>query len=87
MIADEHAEPMAVINDHVIPALSEIGKAFEEKRAFLPQLLMSAEAASCAFEVVKRAMPAASDRSKRIVLATVKGDIHDIGQKYLSKRC
>lgn len=74
-------EPLAIISDHIVPALNEIGKAFEEKRAYLPQLLMSAEAASGAFEVVKRSLPAGkTDSGRAMVLATVKGDIHDIGK-------
>ncbi len=73
--------PLALISEHIVPALNEIGKAFEEKRAYLPQLLMSAEAATAAFEVIKRVMPAESaDTRRAMVLATVKGDIHDIGK-------
>lgn len=73
--------PLDIINEHIIPALNEIGTAFEEKRAFLPQLLMSADAASAAFEEVKKRIPSSqSSKDKAIVLATVKGDIHDIGK-------
>ncbi len=73
--------PLDVINLHIVPALNEIGEAFEKKKAYLPQLLMSAEAASAAFEEVKKRIPAdKTDKSKAIVLATVKGDIHDIGK-------
>lgn len=72
--------PLDVINMHIVPALNEIGKAFEEKRAFLPQLLMSAEAASAAFEAVKEKMPKGTAASGEVILATVKGDIHDIGK-------
>lgn len=74
-------EPLDIINNHIIPALNEIGTAFEQKKAYLPQLLMSAEAASAAFEEVKKKIPSEqSDSSKSIILATVKGDIHDIGK-------
>ncbi len=73
--------PLDVINCHIVPALNEIGEAFENKKAYLPQLLMSAEAASAAFEEVKKKIPAdKTDKSKAIVLATVRGDIHDIGK-------
>ena len=73
--------PLDVINGHIVPALNEIGEAFEKKKAYLPQLLMSAEAASAAFEEVKKMIPAdKTDKSKAIVLATVMGDIHDIGK-------
>jgi len=77
----EKTEPLAVINEHIIPALNEIGTAFEEKKAYLPQLLMSAEAASAAFEVVKTGLAAAeASETKEFILATVRGDIHDIGK-------
>ncbi len=77
----ETVKPLDVINDHIIPALNEIGKAFEEKKAYLPQLLMSAEAATAAFEEVKKLLPTAQAESERkVILATVKGDIHDIGK-------
>lgn len=74
-------QPLDIINNHIVPALNEIGVAFENKKAFLPQLLMSAEAASSSFEVLKTKMQSSDDVSKgSIVLATVKGDIHDIGK-------
>ena len=69
-----------VIDGCIIPALSEIGEAFEKGKAFLPQLLMSAEAATAAFAAVKRALPKGSADKGRVILATVKGDIHDIGK-------
>ncbi len=73
--------PLSLIDTQIIPALNEIGQAFEQKRAYLPQLLMSAEAASAAFGEIKKHLPAASaDESRAVILATVKGDIHDIGK-------
>lgn len=77
----ETTDPMAVINEKIIPALDEVGKGFEKKTVYLPQLLMSAEAASRAFDAVKAKMGDKRGESKgKIVLATVKGDIHDIGK-------
>lgn len=76
----EKADPLAVINGEIIPALNEIGDAFEQKKAYLPQLLMSAEAAAAAFEPVKARLPASTENGRSIILATVKGDIHDIGK-------
>lgn len=77
----ESISPLDVINKHIVPALNEIGTAFEQKKAYLPQLLMSAETASLSFEEVKKKIPSEqADKSKAIVLATVKGDIHDIGK-------
>ena len=74
-------QPLALIDTQIIPALNEIGTAFEEKRAYLPQLLMSAEAASAAFDVIRGYMPKNDENSGRaVILATVKGDIHDIGK-------
>ncbi len=73
--------PLEVINGDIVPALDTVGKRFENKTMYLPQLLMSAESASCAFEAVKSAMAGEDSASKgRIILATVKGDIHDIGK-------
>lgn len=73
--------PMDVIQNEIIPALDIVGKGYEEKRVYLPQLLMSAEAAKAAFEVIKAAMPENISANKCIfVLATVEGDIHDIGK-------
>ncbi|MBE6588475.1 MAG: homocysteine methyltransferase [Ruminococcaceae bacterium] len=69
-----------VIDNHIIPALSEIGDAFEKGKAFLPQLLMSAEAASAAFDEVKKKLPKGESDKGSVILATVKGDIHDIGK-------
>ncbi len=75
-------DPLVLINEHLIPALDKVGKGFEAGTVFLPQLLMSAEAAKSAFEPVKMAMDAVGKREKKgkIIVATVKGDIHDIGK-------
>ena len=73
--------PLELVNNELIPALDRVGKGFEKGTVFLPQLLMSAEAAKAAFEVVKDAMRGAPQEVKgKIILATVKGDIHDIGK-------
>ena len=75
------AEALSVVNDGIVPALEVVGRAFEAGKAFLPQLLMSADAAGAAFEVVRSAFPAREGSAKGpIVMATVKGDIHDIGK-------
>lgn len=73
--------PLEIVNEEIIPALNEVGRGFEEKRIYLPQLLMSAEAAKSAFDVIKATVGAGktSDRAT-VVIATVKGDIHDIGK-------
>ena len=77
------ADPMDAVKEHVIPALNLVGEGFEKKTIFLPQLLMSAEAAEAAFRKVKAAVGQAGGEQPRrckVVLATVKGDIHDIGK-------
>ncbi len=74
-------EPLDIVNNEIIPALNTVGKGFEEKRIYLPQLLMSAESAKAAFEVIKGAMAGKSNEDKgTFVIATVQGDIHDIGK-------
>ena len=74
-------KPLDIVTGDIVPALDIVGVGFEEKRVYLPQLLMSAEAAKSAFEEIKKAMPQgkASDKCT-IIIATVKGDIHDIGK-------
>ena len=74
-------DPMELVNGQLIPALDRVGRGFEAGKLYLPQLLMSAEAAKSAFEVVKAALAGAPRAEKgTVVLATVKGDIHDIGK-------
>lgn len=75
--------PMEIVTDEIMPALEEVGADFERGKVYLPGLLMSAEAAKAAFEVIKAAMPqqdAAAEKKCPFVLATVKGDVHDIGK-------
>ena len=75
--------PLSIIQEEMIPALDAVGRRFEEGTLFLPQLLMSAEAAKAAFDVIKEQMARAGqgqEKKGRIILATVKGDIHDIGK-------
>ncbi len=77
----ETQKPLDIINDKIIPALNKVGKGFEENKIFLPQLLMSAESASISFEIIKERLPKGEiDTSRKVILATVKGDIHDIGK-------
>ncbi len=75
--------PLDIVQNEIIPALDAVGRGFEQKTVYLPGLLMSAEAAGDAFEVIKTAMRESAEPAPRkypIVLATVKGDIHDIGK-------
>lgn len=75
-------EPLEIVNGEIIPALNEVGIGFENKTIYLPQLLMSAESAKCAFEVIKSFMQSGEKAKSKdtFVIATVKGDIHDIGK-------
>ena len=78
-----HQEPLDIVQNEIIPALDIVGKGFEAKTVYLPQLLMSAEAAKSAFECIKNAMIKSNSQTAAkcgIVIATVKGDIHDIGK-------
>jgi len=72
--------PLEIIDTMIIPALNTVGKGFEEKKVYLPQLLMSAQAAKEAFDAIKTAIPSGENKKGKIVIATVKGDIHDIGK-------
>lgn len=76
-------EPLDIINQELVPALDRVGKGFELGTVFLPQLLMSADAAKNAFAVIKERFAgedSLEENQERIILATVKGDIHDIGK-------
>ena len=75
--------PLEIVQNEIIPALDIVGRGFEEKTVYLPQLLMSAEAAKSAFARIKARMESDSapkTEKMAIVIATVKGDIHDIGK-------
>lgn len=79
----EEKAPLDIINEELIPALNRVGDGFEKGTVFLPQLLMSAEAAKSAFAVLKEKMDKSGEVQEKkgtIVIATVKGDIHDIGK-------
>ena len=77
----ETLDPMELISQHFIPALNEAGELFDSGKLFLPQLMAAAEAARAGFDVIRDRMPAGeASTGKGICLATVKGDIHDIGK-------
>lgn len=75
-------DPLQIVSSEIIPALNTVGEGFENKSVYLPQLLMSAEAAKSAFEVIKSAMSDGTKTADKgvFVIATVYGDIHDIGK-------
>ena len=76
-------DPMTIVNEMLIPALDRVGEGFEKNTIFLPQLIQSANTAQECFEVIKAHLAKNGDQSVskgKIILATVKGDIHDIGK-------
>ena len=76
-------KPVEVIDGEIVPALETVGKGFETGKTYLPQLLMAAEAAGSAFDVIRAALAASGSAEAKkgpIIVATVKGDIHDIGK-------
>ncbi|MDE7324087.1 MAG: homocysteine S-methyltransferase family protein [Lachnospiraceae bacterium] len=82
-LLEQNTDSLTIINEKLIPALDVVGKGFEEKKMFLPQLLMSADAAKASFEAIKANLSKQGKNSEskgKIVIATVKGDIHDIGK-------
>ena len=72
--------PLELINNEIIPALNNVGNLFEQGKLFLPQLLNSAETASMAFSIIKDRIPQEELNGNSVIIATVKGDIHDIGK-------
>ena len=78
--------PLDIVKNQIIPALDEVGNSFEAHRIYLPSLLMAAEAAKSAFEPISKALSTNPDESGRmtVIIATVKGDIHDIGKNIVS---
>lgn len=75
-------QPMSIVTDHIIPALDTVGVEYEGGQVYLPQLLMAAEAAKAAFEEIKQAVSDVKNSGGKckFIIATVKGDIHDIGK-------
>ncbi len=76
----EASEPLDIVNNILICALNEIGSEYSSGKIFLPQLISSAEAAKTAFEIITERMPARAVQKEKVVIATVKGDVHDIGK-------
>lgn len=75
--------PIEIIDGILVPALNEVGKGFEENTIFLPSLLMSAETAGTSFEIIKEYITDSGEKTEekgKILIATVEGDIHDIGK-------
>ena len=76
----EQESPLDVVNHRIVPTLEAVGERYERGELFLPQLMASAEAVKAAFTVLNRRLPRGAESKGTIILATVKGDIHDIGK-------
>ena len=81
----ENVDPQLIINEYMSRAMEDIGKRFEEGKAFIPELLMAARAMKGALDLLKPLMKgAASHRLGKVVIGTVKGDLHDIGKNLVA---
>ena len=81
----ENVDPQEIINGYMSRAMEDIGKRFEEGKAFVPELLMAARAMKGALDLLKPLMKgAASRRLGEVVIGTVKGDLHDIGKNLVA---
>jgi len=76
----EDKDPLSIVDEIIIPALKEVGDRYEKGIYFLPQLLSSAEVVQGAFKLIKERLPKGSASKGTIILATVEGDVHDIGK-------
>ena len=79
----EHKEPLNVVDEYIVPALDLVGEKYEKGETFLPQLIQSAETVKNVFEIIRERLSKEGSvqlSNGKIVLATVKGDIHDIGK-------
>lgn len=82
---DEGASPQEIINNYMIKAMGEVGQRFQEGKAFVPQLLMSARAMKGALELLKPLLEGSKSATLgKIVIGTVKGDLHDIGKNLVA---
>ena len=83
----ENVDPQLIINEYMSRAMEDIGKRFEEGKAFVPELLMAARAMKGALDLLKPLMKgAASHRLGKVVIGTVKGDLHDIGKNLVASK-
>lgn len=79
----EQHDPLTIVNNYLIPSLDQVGALYEEKKLYLPQLINAANAACCGFDEVKKVIASKGEASiskGKILLATVQGDVHDIGK-------
>ena len=79
-IINTEKDPFKTVSDNVLDALNLVGDKFAAKEFFLPQIIMSAEAAQTAFAIVKKTFKKEANDAGKVIMATVKGDMHDIGK-------
>ncbi len=81
----EGIDPLKLVNDHMVPAMDEVGRRFECNEYFVPELLISARAMKAALELIRPLLTARGDEPVgRVVIGTVKGDLHDIGKNLVA---
>jgi 5-methyltetrahydrofolate--homocysteine methyltransferase len=77
----EGIDPLKLVNEHMVPAMDEVGRRFESNEYFVPELLISARAMKAALELIRPLLTARGDKPVgRVAIGTVKGDLHDIGK-------
>jgi 5-methyltetrahydrofolate--homocysteine methyltransferase len=81
----EKADPMKLVQDYMMPAMSEVGRRFECNEYFVPELLLAARAMKAALELIRPLLTASGAKpAARVALGTVKGDLHDIGKNLVA---
>src|SRR5512140_1515608 len=81
----EGVDPLKLVNEHMIPAMDEVGRRFEANEYFVPELLISARAMKAALELIRPLLMARGDKpAGRVAIGTVKGDLHDIGKNLVA---
>src|SRR5512144_698400 len=81
----EGVDPLKLVNDHMVPAMDEVGRRFEANEYFVPELLISARAMKSALDLIRPLLTARGDKPVgRVAIGTVKGDLHDIGKNLVA---
>jgi 5-methyltetrahydrofolate--homocysteine methyltransferase len=81
----EGVDPLKLVNEHMVPAMDEVGRRFEANEYFVPELLISARAMKAALELIRPLLTARGDQPVgRVAIGTVKGDLHDIGKNLVA---
>jgi corrinoid protein of di/trimethylamine methyltransferase len=81
----EGIDPLTLVNEHMVPAMDEVGRRFEANEYFVPELLISARAMKAALDIIRPLLIARGDKpAGRVAIGTVKGDLHDIGKNLVA---